>query len=138
MHPIISTPSPWTVPPWTTCRFSTRTSFLICVNREEQNPKGIVFARDLSGDIHDAVPATQRNTELAGSINHQIGQNHLISIRGVYTDLTIRNQAVGGLTLRQAGTNFEDREDILYFNYSGSPTKNPLNPIRLSAPRAII
>ena len=34
--------------------------------------------------------------------------HHLISIRGVYTDHTIRNQGVGGLTLQEAGANFEE------------------------------
>src|SRR6266851_10525716 len=115
-----------------------KTSFLISVNREEQNPKAIVFGLGPSGDIRETVPAPQRNTELAGSMNHQIGQNHLISIRGVYTDLTIRNQGVGGLTLRKAGTNFEDREDIIYFNHSGSLTKKLLSQFRLLVAREYI
>src|SRR5262249_18467169 len=65
----------------------------------------------------------------------QIGDNHLISIRGVYTDRTIRNQGVGGLAFPEAGANFEDREDIIYFNHSGSLTKNLLNQFRLLVAR---
>ena len=105
------------------------------MNREEQNPKAVVFAQGLSGDIRETVPAPQRNTELGGSLNRQIGENHLISVRGVYTDRTIRNQGVGGLTLPEAGANFEDREDIIYFNHSGSLTKRLLNQFRLLVAR---
>src|ERR1700682_2709575 len=112
-----------------------KTSFLISVNREEQNPKAVVFARGLSGDIRQTVPAPQRNTELGGSVNRQIGENQLISVRGVYTDRTVRNQGVGGLALPEAGANFEDREDIIYFNHSGSLTKSLLNQFRLLVAR---
>ena len=98
---------------------SKKTSFLISANREEEDSQAVVVAQGLSGAIRETAPAPQRNTELAGSMNHQIGENHLISIRGVYTDRTIQNQGVGGFTLPEAGTNFEDREDIIFFNHSG-------------------
>jgi Carboxypeptidase regulatory-like domain len=62
-----------------------KTSFLI-------SAQGTVFALGPSGEIRETVPTSQRNTELGGSLNHQFGDNHLISIRGIYTDRTIRNQ----------------------------------------------
>jgi hypothetical protein len=110
---------------------SKKTSFLISANREEEDSQAVVVAQGLSGAIRETAPAPQRNTELAGSMNHQIGENHLISIRGVYTDRTIQNQGVGGFTLPEAGTNFEDREDIIFFNHSGLFTKKLLNQFRL-------
>jgi hypothetical protein len=61
--------------------------------------------------------------------------NQLISIRGLYTDRTIRNQNVGGLTLPEAGTNFEDRENIIYFNHNGLITKRLMNQFRLLVAR---
>src|SRR5579863_2163094 len=112
-----------------------RTSFLISADREEEDSQAVVFAQGLSGDIRETAPAPQRDTELSGSINHQIGDNHLISIRGVYTDRTIQNQGVGGLTLPEAGANYEDREDIIYFNHSGLLTKKLLNQFRLLVAR---
>jgi hypothetical protein len=112
-----------------------KTSFLISANREEEDSQAVVFAQGLSGAIQQTAPAPQRNTELAGSMNHQIGENHLLSIRGVYTDRTIRNQGVGGLTLPEAGTNFEDREDILFVNHNGLLTKKLLNQFRLLVAR---
>src|SRR5712671_5234813 len=97
---------------------SKKTSFLISANREEEDSQAVVFAQGLAGAIRQTTSAPQRNTELTGGINQQIGENHVISIRGVYTDRTIQNQGVGGLTLPEAGTNFEDREDLIYFNHS--------------------
>ena len=114
---------------------SKKTSFLISANREEEDSQATVFAQGLSGAIQETASVPQRNTELSGSINHQIGENHLISIRGVYTDRTIQNQGVGGLTLPEAGTNFEDREDLIYFNHTGSITKKLLNQFRLLVAR---
>ena len=112
-----------------------RTSFLISANREEEDAQATVYAQGLSGPIQETAPAPQRNTELSGSINHQVGANHLVSIRGVYTDRTIQNQGVGGFTLPEAGTNFEDREDLIFFNYTGSLTKKLLNQFRFLAAR---
>ena len=115
-----------------------KTSFSVSANREEQRAHAIVFALGPSGAIQETPRAPDMNTELSGGLNHQIGENHLISIRGIYTDHTIRNQGVGGLTLTEAGANFEDREDIVYFNHSGSLTKRLLNQFRLLAGREYI
>jgi hypothetical protein len=114
---------------------SKKTSFLISADREEEDSQAVIVAQGPSGEIRQTAPAPQRNTELAGSMNHQIGENHLISIRGVYTDRTIHNQGVGGFTLPEAGTNFEDREDIIFFNHSGLFTKKLLNQFRLLVAR---
>lgn len=73
-----------------------KTSFLISANREEEDLQAVVFAEGLSGGIQQTVPTPSRNTEISGSLNRQIGENHLISIRGLYTDRTIQNQGVGG------------------------------------------
>ena len=114
---------------------SKKTSFLISANREEMRAHSIVFALGPSGAIRQSPRAPDMNTELAGSISRQIGENHLLSIRGLYTDHTIRNQGVGGFTLAEAGVNFEDREDVIYFNHSGLWTKKLLNQFRLMVAR---
>jgi Carboxypeptidase regulatory-like domain/TonB dependent receptor len=114
---------------------SKKTSFLITANREEEDAQATVFAVGPSGEIRETVATPQRNTELGGSLNHQFGDNHLISIRGIYTDRTIRNQGVGGFTLPEAGTNFEDREDVVYFNHRGLLTKKWFNQFRFLVAR---
>ena len=114
---------------------SKKTSFLISANCEEEDSQATVFALGLSGQIRETVPTPRRSTELSGSLNRQIGENQLISIRGAYTHRTLDNQSVGGFTLPEAGANFEDREDLIYFNYRGSLTKKWLNQFRLVTAR---
>jgi len=108
---------------------------LITANRPEEDAQAIVFALGPSGQIRETVPTPQRNTELGGSVNHEFGEGQLISFRGLYTDRTIHNQGVGGLILPEAGTNFEDREDIITFNQRGSITKKWFNQFRFYAAR---
>jgi hypothetical protein len=112
-----------------------KTTFLISANREEEDAQATVFALGPLGELRETVPTPQQNTELGGSLNHQFGDNHLISIRGMYTDRTIRNQGVGGLTLPEAGTNFEDREDLFSFNQRGFITKKWFIQFRFYAAR---
>src|SRR5262249_47713781 len=70
-------------------------------------------------------------TELSASVTRQIGEGQLVSVRGVYTDRTIQNQGVGGTTLPEAGADFEDREDLLFFNHRGLITKKVFNEFRI-------
>ena len=114
---------------------SKKTSFLISANREEEDLQSVVFAQGLAGPIQETLSTPSRNTELSGSLNRQIGEEHLISIRGLYTDKTINNQGVGGLNLPSAATNFEDREDIFYFNHRGPITGRFYNMFRFLAAR---
>lgn len=112
-----------------------KTSFLVSANREEEDLQAVVFALSPSGTIQQTLPTPRRNTEISGSLNHQIGENQLISIRGLYTDQTIQNQGVGGFNLPQVAANFEDREDIIYFNQRGPITKRLFNQFRFLVAR---
>lgn len=112
-----------------------KTSFLISANREEEDQQAIVFAQGLSGTLQQILPTPSRNTELSGSINRQIGENHIISIRGLYTKRSIQNQGVGGLNLSQVAANFEDREDQVYFNHRGPITGKFYNLFRFLVAR---
>ena len=114
---------------------SKKTSFLISGNREEQDAQAVVVALGPAGAIRETAPTPQRNTELSGGVNHQIRDNDLISLRGVYTDRTVRNQGVGGFTLPEAGADYEDREDLLFFNYTSSWSKHWLQQFRTMAAR---
>ncbi|MBI2683257.1 MAG: TonB-dependent receptor [Acidobacteriales bacterium] len=112
-----------------------KTSFLISVNREEEDQQAVIFALGPSGNIQETLPAPQRNTEISGSVTRQIGQNQLISIRGLYTRQTIDNQGVGGFNLPEVATNFEDREDIIYFNHRGPISGKLFNQFRFLVAR---
>lgn len=112
-----------------------KTSFLVSANREEEDLQSIVFAEGPSGPIQETLPAPQRNTEVSGSINRQIGESQLISIRGLYTDRTTGNQGVGGFNLPEVAVNFQDREDIVYFNQRGPVTQRLYNQFRFLVAR---
>ena len=114
---------------------SKKTSFLVSANREEEDLQSIVFAEGPSGTIQQTLPTPQRNTEVSGSINHQIGESQLISIRGLYTDRTTANQGVGGFNLPEVAVNFQDREDIIYFNHRGPVTQRLYNQFRFLVAR---
>jgi hypothetical protein len=114
---------------------SKKMSFLISANRQEEDAQAIVFAQGPSGPIQETLPTPSRNTELSASMNRQIGENHLISIRGLYTDRTIQNQGVGGFNLPEVATNFKDREDVIYFNHRGPITGHFYNLFRLLVAR---
>jgi hypothetical protein len=112
-----------------------KTSFLISANREEEDLQAVVYAEGPSGLVDETLPTPSRNTELSASMNRQIGDSQLISIRGLYTDRTIRNQGVGGFNLPEIATNLEDREDVIYFNHRGPITGNFYNLFRFLVAR---
>ena len=114
---------------------SKKTSFLISANREEEDLQSVVFAQGLGGPIQETLSTPSRNTELSGSSNRQIGDQQLISIRGLYTDRTVKNQGVGGFNLPSVATNFEDREDVIYFNHRGPITGKFYNMFRFLVAR---
>jgi hypothetical protein len=95
----------------------------------------VVFAQGLFGPIQQTLPAPARNTELAGGLTRQIGQDYLISIRGAYTHKSIENQGVGGLNLPEVAANFDDREDLVAFNYRGPISKKLFNLFRFYVAR---
>jgi hypothetical protein len=107
-----------------------KTSFLISANREEEDVQAVVYAQGPAGPIQETLPAPARNTEISAGVNRQIGKEHLISMRGLYTDRSVRNQGVGGFNLPEVATNFEDREDIFFFNHRGPVTKRLYNLFR--------
>ena len=114
---------------------SKKTSFLISANRQEEDQQAIVFAQGASGPIRETLPQPSRNTELSASVSREVGKDQLISIRGLYTDRTVLNQGVGGFNLPETATNFQDREDIIYFNHRGPITGNFYNLFRFFVAR---
>jgi outer membrane receptor for ferrienterochelin and colicin len=114
---------------------SKKMSFLVSASREEEDQQAIVFAQGLSGPIQATVRAPARNTEISSSLNRQIGENHVISIRGLYTERAVQNQGVGCLNLPEVAANFDDREDIVYFNHRGPITGKFYNLFRFLVAR---
>ena len=114
---------------------SGKNSFLLSVDREEQDLQSVVFASTPSGVFQQNVANPQRNTEFAAGITHQFSDNHLASFRGNYRDTTEKNRGVGGFVLPEAAYNFRrPRRRTLLQRQPGDlaqaaePVPRPLRP----------
>ncbi|MDR3702399.1 MAG: TonB-dependent receptor [Candidatus Sulfopaludibacter sp.] len=110
---------------------SKKNSFLITVNREEQDLQAVVYAITPSGLLQQLAANPQRDTEISASITHQFTENHLATIRGNFNDSTEQNRGVGGFVLPEAGVNVRDREDEIYYNDSLVIAPTLLNQFRI-------
>lgn len=88
----------------------TRNSFLVTLDRSEENLQSIVFAQGPAGPVHAIVPRPDRGLELSASITHQQGKRHTLSLRFTNEASTTRNQGVGGTTLAEAGVDDRGHE----------------------------
>ncbi len=108
-----------------------KNSFLLSVDREEQDLQAVVFASTLQGLLQQTVPNPQRSTEISASITHQFTENHLATVRGNFDDSSVDNQGVGSLVLPEAGVNTRNREEELYYNDSLTISPRLLNQFRV-------
>jgi hypothetical protein len=97
-------------------RGSKKTSFLLSVNRNEEDLEAVVFALGPSGNIQENVATPARNLLVAGKINHVFSDTHNISLFYSYQNRSSQNQGVGGIVLPEAGTNNEFSEHEIRFN----------------------
>jgi hypothetical protein len=110
---------------------SKKNSFLISVDREEQDLQSVVYAITPTGLLQQTVPNPQRDTEISASITHQFTPNHLATVRFNSDSSSERNRGVGGFVLPEAGINVRDREDEVYYNDSLVITPTLLNQFRV-------
>ena len=106
---------------------SEKTSFLISVNREEEDLQSTVFAQGLNGPIQVNVPTPRRNTEFALRLTRQMTAKTTFSVHYSFQDRTIENQGVGGFNLPEVASNNKLREDLLRFNHSAMITPTLVN-----------
>ncbi len=110
---------------------SKKNSFLISVDREEQDLQAVVYAIIPTGLVQQTAAAPQRDTEVSGSITHQFTEDHLGTVRFNFHDSTQQNRGVGGFVLPEAGIDSEDREDEIYYNDSLVISPTLLNQFRV-------
>ena len=111
------------------------TSFMFTGQRQEEDNQAIVFAVLPGGLVHDNIPAPQRNTDFSFEVNRQHSENTTYSVRFHYRNLKIMNQGVGGVTLREAATNFQDREDQLFYTQKTAFSSAIVNQFRILVAR---
>src|SRR5215216_312485 len=104
-------------------RRSKKTTFLLSIDRNEEDLEAVVFALGPSGTIQQNVSTPARNLLVAGKINHIFSYTHNFSLFYSYQDRSNRNQGVGGIVLPEAGTNskFTEHEIRINDQYFFSP-----------------
>jgi hypothetical protein len=108
-----------------------KNSFLISVDRQEQDLQAVVFAITPRGLLQQTAPNPQRSTEISASLTRQFSANHLATARINFNAFSVKNQGVGGFVLPEAGTNARNREDELYYNDSLTLSPRLLNQFRV-------
>ncbi len=112
-----------------------RTSFMFTGQRQEEDNQAIVFAVGTGGSIHENVPVPQRNTDFSIELIRQHSDKTTYSIRFHYRNLKIQNQGAGGVTLPEAATDFQDREDQLFYTQKTAFSNAIVNQFRLLVAR---
>lgn len=110
---------------------SKSTSFLVSVDRREEDVQSTVYAYGINGLIQQNVPSPARNLEISGRIDHYFSEDNNLSIRYSYEGRSKNNQGVGGFTLPEAGSNNAFREDEFVINSRAVITPKLLNQFRL-------
>jgi outer membrane receptor protein involved in Fe transport len=112
-------------------RHSKKTSFLLSVNRNDEDLQSIVFAQGPVGTIQQNVPAPVRNLLFAAQISHALSDTNSFSVRYSYLGERTNNQGVGGTILPEAGLNYRNMEQEI--NYSQQTVLSPklVNNFRL-------
>jgi len=112
-------------------RRSKKTSFLLSVNRNDEDLQSIVFAQGPAGTIRENVPAPVRNLLFAAQLSHALSETNTFSIRYSYLGEKTTNQGVGGTILPEAANNYRNMEQEI--NYSQQTVFSPklVNNFRL-------
>lgn len=112
-------------------RHSKKTSFLVSVNRSEEDLQSIVFAQGLAGAIQENVAAPVRNLLVAAQISHALSDTNSFSVRYSYLGERTNNQGVGGTVLPEAGLNYRNMEQEITYSQQTVLSPKLVNNFRL-------
>src|ERR1035437_3546367 len=84
---------------------SKKTTFLLALDKDNDNQQGIVDAAGPQGAINANIPNPTHHYFISGRAFHDYGQGNQFWIGYSYEHRTVANQGVGGTTLPEAGTN---------------------------------
>jgi hypothetical protein len=91
------------------------TSFLLSVNREEEDLQSVVFARTPAGLVSENIANPNRDTNISFRINHQLSKKTSFSIRYESVFDSAANGGVGGFNLPEVAANSNGHEIHLFF-----------------------
>ena len=84
---------------------SKKTTFLLALDKDNDNQQAIVDAAGPQGAINANIPNPTRHYFISGRAFHDYGQGNQVWMGYSYEHRTVANQGVGGTTLPEAGTN---------------------------------
>jgi hypothetical protein len=90
---------------------SKKTTFLLALDRDNDNQQAIVVAAGPDGDINANVPNPTHHYFLSSRVFHDYGQGNQFWMGYSYEHRTVANMGVGGTVLAEAGT------DTLFFEH---------------------
>lgn len=96
---------------------SKKTSFLVGIDREEEDLQAVVFASTPAGVVSENIATPNRDTEISVRIDHQPSKKTTLSIRYELTFDASDNDGVGGFTLPEAATNSKGREHEIFLTH---------------------
>jgi outer membrane receptor protein involved in Fe transport len=113
------------------------TSFLVTLERRDEDLQSIVFAAGPSGAVDAIVPRPTRGTELSASWTHQAGTKQTYTVRFTGEAQTQRNQGVGGTTLPEAGSNDSSDEEQVVVGHRWIASTRLLSEFRVLIGREV-
>src|SRR5262249_40638486 len=90
------------------------TSFLLSIDRVEENLQSVVFATTPNGLVRENIANPTRDTEITFRVNHQFGKKTSFSIRSESQFDSSDNAGVGGFNLPEVGSNSTGHEVHLF------------------------
>jgi hypothetical protein len=96
---------------------SKKTTFLLSLDRDEEDQQEIVVAAGVNGAINENVPAPTRHFFGSGRIFHDFANGDQFWIGYSYEQGSNKNVGVGGTVLPEAGTNTEFLEHEINVSY---------------------
>jgi outer membrane receptor protein involved in Fe transport len=112
-------------------RHSKKTSFLLSVNRSEEDLQPVVFAQGPDGAIRANVPAPARTLQVAAQVSHSVSDTNTFSVRESFLGESVDNQGVGGTTLPEAGVNYRNMEQEVTFSHQLVLSPKLINNFRI-------
>ena len=107
-----------------------KTNFLLSGSYDAEDNQANVYADTPAGIVEVNAPNPNRNMLLAGTLNHQQGDNNTQSIRFSHLYQKNTNQGVGGVNLPEAGFNHTDREDEATFTQQSILTPRLVHDVK--------
>jgi hypothetical protein len=109
---------------------SKKTTFMLSLDRDEDDQQAFVLAEGVNGTINENVPNPMHHFFGSGRVFHHLENGDQFWIGYSYEKKTIKNQGVGGTVLPEAGTDSLMQEHEINVSYLHLVSPRWLNELR--------